>query len=150
MSGLYLSVLFIPLLFGLYNLGYAFCYEEAGRIYDISPELLRAIAITETGENPEAININQNGTSDLGLMQINSSWIPVLNLDRNALITDPCYNVKVGAWILRNCMDLYGYTWDAVGCYNAKSLSKKIRYSWKVYKTLNKIKGRKQKRDEPY
>lgn len=40
--------------------------------FNLSFKLLKAIAITESGLNPKAINNNSNGTSDYGLMQINS------------------------------------------------------------------------------
>ena len=52
----------------------AFCFEEAGSQYGISPQLLWSIAKTESNFNPRAINRNSNGTYDYGLMQINSSW----------------------------------------------------------------------------
>lgn len=136
----------ILLAFSLFSLllspaiAFSFCYEEAGAQYNIAPELLRAIALSETGEDPSKIGYNKNGSIDLGLMQINSSWIEVMKLDKNSLLHDPCYNVMVGAAILRYCMDIYGYNWEAIGCYNAKSRIKKVSYSWKIYRTLLKLK----------
>ncbi|MCX7793027.1 MAG: lytic transglycosylase domain-containing protein [Thermodesulfovibrionales bacterium] len=120
--------------------GLSFCYKEAGAHYNIAPELLRAIALSETGEDPSKIAYNSNGSIDFGLMQINSSWIDVMELDKNALIHDPCYNVMVGAAILKYCIDRYGYNWEAIGCYNANSRPKRISYSWKIYRTLLKLK----------
>ncbi len=120
----------------------SFCYEEAGDLYGINPKLLRAIAIAETGENPSLINKNKDGSYDIGLMQINSYWIERIPFDLNALLSDPCYNVKAGAMVMKNCIEMYGYTWDAVGCYNARSKIKKVRYSWKVYKILKGLKGK--------
>ncbi len=43
-----------------------------------------------------------------------------------------------GASILRQCIDRYRYTWEAVGCYNAMSADKKVNYAWKVF---NQLKG---------
>ncbi|MDI6890539.1 MAG: lytic transglycosylase domain-containing protein, partial [Thermodesulfovibrionales bacterium] len=63
------------------------------------------------------------------------------------LLSDPCYNVMTGARILRLCIDKHGYTWEAVGCYNAVSRQKRIGYSWKVYKEL-KAEGRRLKRED--
>lgn len=115
---------------------FAFCYEEAGEGYDINPVLLRTISKTESNLNPIAVNTNPNGTQDIGLMQINSFWVKSLNLDYSLLLSDPCYNVKTGANILKKCFDRYGYTWEAIGCYNATSKHKRIEYSWKIFNKL--------------
>ncbi|BCB97116.1 hypothetical protein JZK55_20380 [Dissulfurispira thermophila] len=114
-----------------------FCFEEVGKEYGINPVLLKSIAQIESNLNPEAINKNQNGSIDIGLMQINSFWVKTLRLDPSKLISDPCYNTTIGAKVLKQCIDRYGYTWEAVGCYNATSTAKKIKYSWKIYKALS-------------
>lgn len=115
---------------------FAFCYEEAGHEYGINPLLLKAISETESNQNPAAINTNANGTKDTGLMQINSFWIKRLNLNYSRLLSDPCYNVETGAHILRKCIDRYGFNWQAIGCYNAVSKNKQIKYSWRIFKKL--------------
>ncbi|TAL25327.1 MAG: murein transglycosylase [Nitrospirae bacterium] len=122
-----LSLLFIPSPLN------AFCFEEAGRAYDVNPKLLETIAMTESNLRPDAVNKNRDGTQDIGLMQINSSWIEKLELNAAYLIEDPCYNTFAGAKILRQCIDRHGYDWEAVGCYNASDRGKKIRYSWRVF-----------------
>ncbi len=76
-------------------------------------------------------------------MQINSAWIDPMHLNREELIADPCYNVMAGARILRQCIDKHGYTWEAVGCYNAKSKGKRVGYSWRIFRELKKEKVRK-------
>jgi soluble lytic murein transglycosylase-like protein len=53
-------------------------------------------------------------------------------------LDNPCQNTKVGAWILAQCIERHGYTWDAIGCYNATSKHKRIRYAWRVYSALQK------------
>lgn len=113
-----------------------FCFEEAGSAYSLSPHLLESIARVESGMNPAAINHNSNGSNDVGLMQINSSWIGPAHLDREQLISDPCYNIRTGAGILRGCIDRHGYSWQAVGCYNATSEHKRKAYAWKVFRQL--------------
>ncbi len=112
---------------------FAFCFDEAAREYGLNADLLRGIACVESNSNPSALNHNRNGTTDLGIMQINSSWIKPLGLNENELLKNPCYNVKTAARILRKCMDKHGYTWEAIGCYNAFSPSARIKYSWKVF-----------------
>lgn len=125
---------------------YAFCFEEAGKTYGINPSLLKSIAQIESNLNPKAMNKNQNGSIDIGLMQINSFWIKTLGLDTNKLISDPCYNTMIGAKVLKQCIDRYGYTWEAVGCYNAMSTPKRVKYSWKIFDRL-KAEGSRLKAD---
>jgi soluble lytic murein transglycosylase-like protein len=96
------------------------CWEEAAHRYQVNSNLLYAIARTESGLNPRAIGRNSNGTRDIGLMQINSAWLPTLSgygiTERDLL--QPCTSIHVGAWILAGNIQRHGYTWDAVGAYN--------------------------------
>lgn len=114
----------------------AFCFEEAGSLYGINPLILRAIAKVESNFNPAALHRNTNGTYDYGLMQINSSWAPVLGKERWNLLGDACYNTMTGSWILATCMNKYGYTWKAIGCYNSQTPDKRDRYAQTVFRQL--------------
>lgn len=114
----------------------AFCFDDAAQQHGLSPLLLRSIAMVESGCRPAAVHVNSNGSTDLGMMQVNSSWVGKLGLDTARLLRDPCYNVMTGARILRQCVDRYGYTWEAVGCYNAFSRDKRVDYSWKILRAL--------------
>lgn len=117
---------------------HAFCFEEAGERYNISPRLLKSIAEVESGLNPRAVNKNPNGSTDMGLMQINSAWLKTINVTRDDLMNNACLNAMTGAFVLRQCIDRHGYTWEAVGCYNAYSREKRVTYAWKVF---HKLKG---------
>lgn len=117
---------------------HSFCFEEAGKKYNISPRLLMGIARVESGLNPRALNKNPNGSTDMGLMQINSAWLKTLKVTGDDLMNDACLNTMTGAWVLRQCVDRFGYTWEAVGCYNAYSKEKRVNYAWKVF---HKLKG---------
>lgn len=100
------------------------CFDEAGKKHDIDPLLLKAIAQVESSMNPQAVNANRNGTQDIGLMQINSSHLQRLGkqgVTRELLLNDPCVSVMVGAEILAGFIARFGYTWRAVGAYNAGS-----------------------------
>jgi soluble lytic murein transglycosylase-like protein len=116
----------------------AFCFDEAAREHGINADLLRSIARIESNNNPSAVNRNSNGSSDLGIMQINSSWIKPMGLNNQELIKNPCYNVKTAAKILKKCMDKHGYTWEAIGCYNAVNPYSRVKYSWRVFGELNR------------
>lgn len=56
------------------------------------------------------------------IMQINSIHFDALRkfrISQKDLLTDPCQSVMTGAWILAGQIQRFGYTWDAVGAYNA-------------------------------
>jgi soluble lytic murein transglycosylase-like protein len=118
------------------------CWQAAGSRYSIDPHLLYAMARQESQLNPRAININKNGSEDIGLMQINSQHFPrlkALGIAREHLF-DPCTNVLTGAWILAEAIQRYGYSWHAVGAYNAggkndpQQIERRARYAWRVYR----------------
>lgn len=129
----------------------AFCYADAGRTYQINPLLLIAISQVESGLNPKAININRKGTKyqteDIGLMQINSTWLPMLNskwnISRQKLLEDPCQNVYVGAYILAMNINKNGVNWTSIGAYNAGfkggNESARVKYAKKVYDVYLKL-----------
>jgi soluble lytic murein transglycosylase-like protein len=112
------------MLFGIAGLAQADCWQEAGREFAIAPELLYAIAEQESNLDPRVIGHNRNGSRDIGLMQVNSSHLPRLakrNITEAMLLNDSCQSLKVGASILADFMRRYGYSWEAVGAYNAGS-----------------------------
>ncbi len=116
----------------------ASCWDEAAARYGVNAHLLYAIAKTESGLNPRALNRNRNGSYDLGLMQINSHWFPTLHKYgvSEAQLLDPCTSIHVGAWILAQNMQRLGNSWEAVGAYNARDPVYRLRYAQKVYKNI--------------
>ena len=114
------------------------CWDEAATRYHVNSALLHAIARTESGLNPLAIGRNPNGSYDIGLMQINSAWLSTLatyGISERDLF-EPCTNIRVGAWILAYNFYRLGYTWDAVGAYNAVSPRSRRAYIDKVRRNL--------------
>ncbi|GAB2923960.1 hypothetical protein GCM10027093_74220 [Paraburkholderia jirisanensis] len=102
---------------------------------------MRGIAQVESGMQADRVNTNSNGTTDIGLMQINSSWLPVLareGISEQSLF-DPCTNAYVGAWILSENIRQFGPNWNAVGAYNAASPDKRLSYARKVYDAVQSI-----------
>lgn len=97
------------------------CFSQAARYYQLPPTLLVAIALTESQLNPVAVNVNRNGSRDVGLMQINSRWFPALQTIgiRSERLYEPCVSIWIGAWLLADAVASHGYTWDAIGAYNA-------------------------------
>lgn len=111
------------------------CFIDAATRYKLNPVLLKSIAKVESNFNPRAVNrSNKNGSYDIGVMQINSWWVPRLvkyGIQEQHLY-DACMNIHVGAWILAQEVAKHGYSWKAVGAYNAKSIGKQIKYASKV------------------
>lgn len=113
----------------------AFCFAEASKRYDVPEKLLRTIAKVESGMRSDRTNKNKDGSEDIGLMQINTSWLPVLKrygIER-ADLWNPCTSVHIAAWIMAKNIAAYGYTWEAVGAYNARSPHKRERYAKLIF-----------------
>ena len=116
------------------------CWDKAALSYNLDPWLLFAIAKVESSFNHKAINknVSKSGvvTYDLGLMQINSIWLPSLRnfgIDTKDLF-EPCTSIFVGAWIVAQNIKRFGYNQDGIGAYNApNNISLRRAYAKKVY-----------------
>lgn len=118
----------------------AACFDEAAARYGIPKSLLKAISRVESSGNPHAVNRNKNGSYDIGHMQINSRWIPVLQRYgiTKQMLFDPCVSTHVGAWVLAQNIHRHGYNWVAVGAYNASDPAKRAVYASKVAAVLRR------------
>lgn len=115
------------------------CLDDAARFHHVNVGLVRAIATVESGQRAGVVHLNDDGTTDIGLMQINSRWLTTLarfGVSRAGL-QDGCTNAYVGAWILSQNIRRLGLTWDAIGAYNASTREKRIAYARRVYRELH-------------
>jgi len=121
MSGKSFILYFAVIIFALKGIAWAdaaYGFESAGKQYNIAPELLKAISKIESNHRADAVHLNTNKSVDVCHMQINSStWRKELGF-RWDYLGHPEYCTMVGAWILRGCIERYGYNWDAVACYH--------------------------------
>ncbi|ESC67562.1 Invasion protein IagB precursor [Salmonella enterica subsp. enterica] len=137
------------------NTAWADCWLQAEKMFNIESELLYAIAQQESAMKPGAIGHNRDGSTDLGLMQINSfhmKRLKKMGISEKQLLQDPCISVIVGASILSDMMKIYGYSWEAVGAYNAGTSPKRSdirkRYAKKNLGELQKIKRNVSRREK--
>jgi soluble lytic murein transglycosylase-like protein len=111
------------------------CFDKSAEKYHLDPDLLRLIAMQESGQRLAAIHKNRNGTVDYCAMQINSIWLPRLaryGITAKKLLTNGCLCIDTGAWILAREVKKYGYTWEAVGAYHSQNPSLSINYARQV------------------
>lgn len=117
---------------------YQQCFNAAAAKHGVPVDVLVSIAEQESGFNPKAINgANKNGSTDYGIMQINSWWLPRLakyGVHKAADLYDPCTNIEIGAWIFAQGIKTHGWNWRGIGAYNAATDSKRLNYAEKILK----------------
>jgi soluble lytic murein transglycosylase-like protein len=107
----------------------AACLLIAAQTYSIPPAVLLGIYQVEGGQVGQEVGPNQNGSYDLGPMQINTIWLPELAKQwgvstataRKWVRDDPCTNVGVAAWILRRHLDETGDLARSIAHYHSKT-----------------------------
>ncbi|SAK62151.1 lytic transglycosylase, catalytic [Caballeronia calidae] len=114
------------------------CFEQAAAYQGVNPLVLRAVAWRESKGDAAAINRNANGSVDIGQLQINSIHFP--DLARHGIphraLADPCVNVFVAAWLLKQKMVKYGNTWQAIGAYHSESPKHRDAYARSIQQIL--------------
>ncbi|KVD99669.1 hypothetical protein WI91_02420 [Burkholderia vietnamiensis] len=123
---------------GVCSIAHADCLDDAATFHHVDVRLVRGIAQVESGMRPTITNTNGNGSIDVGLMQINSWWLPTLaryGIHEQDLY-DACTNAYIGTWILAKNIRQLGLTWEAIGAYNATSPDKRLVYARKVYRAV--------------
>ncbi|WGS53902.1 lytic transglycosylase domain-containing protein [Paraburkholderia sp. D15] len=114
------------------------CFNEAAAYQGVNPWVLRALAWYESKGDPFAVHRNANGSIDVGQLQINSIHFNALEREgvpHRALI-DPCVNVYVAAWLLKQKMVKHGNTWRAIGAYHSETPRERDAYARGIRKVL--------------
>jgi hypothetical protein len=119
---------------------YLACMLAVSQFYHLPPRVLPSIQVVEAGQ-PGTISHNFNGTGDLGVMQVNSNWVPAIaqwwNLTpkevAGRLIQDPCFNIVAVGAIMRIYLDeAHGDVVRAVGYYHSHTPERASLYEMKV------------------
>jgi hypothetical protein len=88
------------------------CMALVAQVYALPPRVLPSIQAVEGG-GPGVVHLNADGSEDLGVMQVNTLWIPRLvqytGLSapevRNRLVHQPCFNIAAAGLIMRTYLD---------------------------------------------
>ncbi len=116
------------------------CMAAAAAFYHLPPRVLPAIQVVEGGK-PGSVQINANGSADLGVMQVNTIWLdPLARYARMAqpavaqrLVDDPCFNIAAAAAILRVYLtEAHGNLMAAIGHYHSHAPGLASAYQTKV------------------
>lgn len=116
-------------------------------IYSLPPRVLPAIQAVEGGA-PGIVSLNSNGSEDLGVMQVNTLWIPHLARYsrrspaevRARLIAEPCFNIAAAGLILRTYLDEAGNDlMRAVGNYHSHTPVRHEAYKVRVLRSAEKL-----------
>ena len=103
------------------------CMAAVAAYYHLPPRVLPSIQMVEGGRVGLAQH-NLDGSDDLGVMQVNTRWVPPLArvtgltvaAVHTRLVFDPCFNIAAAGAILRTRLDLeHGDLMRAVGDYHS-------------------------------
>ncbi|MGU4465133.1 lytic transglycosylase domain-containing protein [Escherichia coli] len=156
----FLTIFALSILITKMSFASSACFNEAGTMFRIEPNLIKAIALVESNLKKDSIGKNRDKKNniksfDYGLMQINQMHIPMLKKrgiikDERDLLDNPCLNIKIGTEILYKHFSRCGMTWQCLGTYNAgfamDNQKKRLQYAQKiyiVYTRLNELDNRK-------
>ena len=121
------------------------CMALVAQIYTLPPRVLPAIQRVEGGQ-PGLVRTNTNGSQDLGIMQINTIWLPYLSSYthlaavevRSRLLTRDCFNIAAAGLIMRTYLDeTGGDLLRAVGNYNSHTAHFNLSYQAKVMRSAS-------------
>lgn len=123
----------------------AACLLIAAQTYHIPPAVLLGIYQIEGGQIGQEVH-NDNGSYDLGPMQINTVWLPELAgqwgvnnaTARKWVRDDPCTNVGVAAWILRRHLNETGDLARSIANYHSRTPTLGGAYKKKVVGSMQR------------
>ncbi|MDR3424649.1 MAG: lytic transglycosylase domain-containing protein [Alphaproteobacteria bacterium] len=124
---------------------FAACILLAANTYHVPAAVMIGIMHVEGGHVGQEAGPNVNGTYDLGPMQVNTRWLPMLEQNwhvgastaRQWVRDDACVNVHVAAWILRHKMDDTGSLWGGIAAYHSATPSIGGPYANKVIAVMD-------------
>jgi hypothetical protein len=123
------------------------CMVAAASFYNLPPRVLPSIQVVEGGR-PGTISRNTDGSSDLGVMQVNTLWVPRFaaitgmteDAIRTRLIFDPCFNIAAAGAIMRVYLnETAGNLLRAVGYYHSHTPERANAYQTAVLNAATRL-----------
>ena len=123
------------------------CMLATASYYHLPPRVLPSIQATEGGQMHVASH-NTDGSDDLGLMQVNTVWLPKIaraaRLDeahtRTRLLDDGCFNIEAAGAILRIELNAtHGDLVAAIGHYHSHTPALAQAYRQRVAKSAMRL-----------
>ena len=122
------------------------CLILASQTYSVPPAVMVGILQVEGGRVGQQVGPNNNGSYDLGPMQINTLWVPRLAKywgvsDKTAhrwIRDDACTNMGVSAWILRRHLNETSSLSKAIAYYHSRTPSLGYAYKNRVVAAMRK------------
>jgi hypothetical protein len=118
---------------------FATCILAAANTYQVPAAAMIGIMQVEGGHVGQQVP-NYNGSYDLGPMQVNTLWMPQLARNWKVSVStarawvrdDPCTNVYVAAWILKQKIVESGSLYYGIAHYHSATPRSSRRWSEKV------------------
>jgi hypothetical protein len=119
------------------------CMALVAQVYALPPRVLPSIQAVEGGA-AGVVHLNLDGSEDLGVMQVNTVWIPRLvrytHLPaaevRERLVNRPCFNIAAAGLIMRTYLDEAGQDLLlAVGYYHSHTPQRGLDYRIRVLRS---------------
>lgn len=126
---------------------YLHCMLVVAATTALPPRVLPVIQKIEGGA-VGVVHQNDNGTQDLGVMQVNTLWLPALAArsgfseaeTRQKLLQDPCFNIAAAALILRGYLKQTGGSLPrAIGDYHSHTPALNSAYAHLAEETARKL-----------
>ena len=126
---------------------YLKCMLVVAATLGLPPRVLPVIQAMEGG-HVGMTRPNANGTADLGVMQVNTIWLPALAAraglpvreTRQRMIDQPCFNIAAAGLILRSYLAATGGALlSAVGDYHSQTPALNIAYQSKAEDTVLRL-----------
>lgn len=117
------------------------CINSVATEFHVPAKLIIAIIATERGKKGEIVK-NRNGSYDMGPMQVNSRWLPMLEkhgISMQEVRDNVCLNVRIGTFLLGKAIASESNLQQGIGNFNSHTPSFNHRYVQKVKLSYTKL-----------
>lgn len=126
---------------------YVKCMLIVASTLGLPPRVLPVLQAMEGGA-VGMVRPDANGTADLGVMQVNSLWIPAFAAQaglpeaetRRRLIEEPCFNIAAAGLIMRRYLaETGGALMPAIGDYHSHTRELNAAYQAEALRTARRL-----------